>query len=693
MTLPRAIARVLPAVIVLGSLPCAGVSAQTNRGKEYRSLNTELYHIEIQKNGEIDVFLGGTAGSMYDVFPMIWFDGEPEPERIKTDGRWTQRSGVEDRLGDGQGMVQQYKALNWSLRAYPTRPFFAVQAAYMNAGKKPVTVRAIMPWCIGKPGKGALMLGEGADESVILTGATRGKPVRQHGEAVGPDAIAIWNARSGRSLIAGFVTQARAECRFEVGDVAGGEESGFYRFRAICEFDPPVVVEPGEQITSEVLYIAIAETDPVVGLQRYARAITAANRPGEVVSPFVGWASTASDMARFDRDLATAQTLFEADQVPFVLLGDSTRPASAIPQSAVGTIAVQAERAASAGFQPVLWCDPTLVPAEIESIAAKLSALGVHGVAGVDFARLAESGGSIAEITGRIGALRRGLGTGSRIYATSPSLLASVLTDGVIAESNDVTSPVASASIAPASVRMEIRAEDGAAWRRAATSTLTDAALLFDLERMLAVAGGIELARSIFPVAQGRAVPADLFSSDRARVLHSRSANRAGVAHTVAVFNWENEAQTTALPLAMLGDATGTYYTVYDFWAGKYLGSAIDRLNVTVAPGDATLLVLRPLTPQPMPLLLGTNVGQSYPVFDAYTWDPANARLRMTLIGSGEFAIPLLIPAELALSWVEVSSGVVQRATDETGRVENLNVTLPESGGTADVMLIFQLRP
>ena len=54
-------------------------------------------------------------------------------------------------------------------------------------------------------------------------------------------------------------------------------DDSFDAFRAVCTFDPPVVVEPGGRFNSEVLYLAVNESDPLQGLERYARAVAVAN--------------------------------------------------------------------------------------------------------------------------------------------------------------------------------------------------------------------------------------------------------------------------------------------------------------------------------------------------------------------------------------------------------------------------------
>ena len=684
--------RLVPLLIAFTSLTPAVACAQANRGTEYRSLNTDVYHIAIQKNGEIDVMLGGVTPSIFDAFPMVWFEGEREPEPIPTDGRWTLRNRVEDRIGDGQGMVQQFKALEWSLRAYPTRPFFAVQVAYLNDGRKPVTVRAIFPWCVGEPGTGGVTLGDGTDAAVILTGAMRGEPALQIGAASSPDVIAVWNRVTGRSFIAGFATQGRGASSIEIGEPKGGDEAGFYRFRAMTEFEPPVVLQPGEKVTSEVMYIAIGEGDPIVGLQRYARAAAIANQIEKSPPPFVAWVATNPDPSTFAAMLDRAKTLASTDDVPFVLLGDVSTAPRPLTNEAIGSFAAAAEAANAAGFRAAVWCDPFTARDPVngavtsaEAIGRRLSEAGIRVVAGFDVNPDARS--TIA-VTEQIRALRRGLGDGAQVYATSPSLLAAILTDGVVTPGGTAARAVRSSSIAAPTIYMV----DGTNWRQAATATLTDVALLLDLNGVLDWPDAPARLSALFPATKSRAVPADLFVSQRARVLHSRHENLLGIAHTVAVFNWGADSQTTALPLDRLGGTPGNYFSVYDYWAGKYLGTAIDRLNVDVAPSDVTLLVLRPVVSQPMPLVIGTNVGQSSPDFDAFEWDARNGRLRVATRSSHAYLLPILVPDEMQLADIEVTQGSGNISTREAdGRVATLNVT-PNGDAVADYTIVFERK-
>ena len=118
----------------------------------------------------------GELTSPTDARAMVWYDGQPAPVRIKTKGQWVERLASDDRLGQGQGTVHQQDGWEWSIRAYPTRPYFAVQLQYTNQTEKPVHIKALLPFCVGEPGKGMIVLGPNTDQSRVFLGLTSGAP-------------------------------------------------------------------------------------------------------------------------------------------------------------------------------------------------------------------------------------------------------------------------------------------------------------------------------------------------------------------------------------------------------------------------------------------------------------------------------------------------------------------------------------
>lgn len=266
--------------VVLASLWCVSPTfAQlTYRpGQEYRSLNTDFYQIAIQKRGRLDVALSSGDVVFQDVYPMVRFADEEKPERLKIEGRWSQRYAVDDALGVGQGMLIRYKNCEWSIRAYPSKPFLAVQVAYLNTTKKPVTVAEIMPWCVGGTRKSTFSLGRGTDNAAVLRNPLGGELALVRAPTRSETGVAMLNPVTGRTLIAGFLTRDVGKGYVVFEDEKKDEPDSMTTVRFSTRFDKPVVVEPEGRVDSEVLYIALGETDPLLGLERFVAASAVAN--------------------------------------------------------------------------------------------------------------------------------------------------------------------------------------------------------------------------------------------------------------------------------------------------------------------------------------------------------------------------------------------------------------------------------
>lgn len=259
------------------ALLCGTVSAQFGRSREFRSINTVAYELSVQRNGRLDIALASGVPVFDDAFPMVQLVGERRPTLLDVDGRFSQRYAVRDPLGEGQGMILAEGNCEWSIRTYPTQPFFAIQVSFINDGKKPVQVEQLIPLAIGDPKKGFLTLGPGTDDAVALTDPLSPNPRLINGEIESDHHLALSIPQNNRSLILGFLTRDRAQTRFVARSSSRADEHTFDYFRAECVFDPPIEVAPGERLDSEVLYVGLTETDPLTGLRRLARATAVAS--------------------------------------------------------------------------------------------------------------------------------------------------------------------------------------------------------------------------------------------------------------------------------------------------------------------------------------------------------------------------------------------------------------------------------
>jgi len=214
-------------------------------------------------------------------------------------------------------------------------------------------------------------------------------------------------------------------------------------------------------------------------------------------------------------------------------------------------------------------------------------------------------------------------GTNEHVYGDAPSLLAGALLDGVVSNAADglylTPQPARHAVYFPRS--------DTAASPR---SDMAVAAFLGSGLLMPIPAADddplIELAARLLPSSASSAQPIDLFVTQPPRLFHFQRKTAEGEIHVVAIANRSSDtALPVTLPFAALGFTPGAYYTVYDFWRQSYLGTAADKLDVTVPPGDAALFVFRPFVGHPMLVSTGANLGQDWPALRRSDWD-AQAR-------------------------------------------------------------------
>ncbi|MBI4559525.1 MAG: alpha-galactosidase [Candidatus Hydrogenedentes bacterium] len=273
------------ACVTIVALACTAAAAAPfyRPGREVRTLNTDSYEIMVQKNGRLNVRLISGEPVFSGAYPMIWYDGAKEPVPLPIDGRWSTRMEVNDRLGQGQGMLLKKRECDWIINTYPTKPFLTVQVAYTNASSKPVKVKMLLPWCVGDPKGGGMSLGSGTAQSVSLQSASMFPGSDQlpqlitGGPARGIYNLAVLNPGTGRSLIAGFLTHAISygEVRIELGEKAEPDEFSLARME--CVFDPPIEVPPDGRLQSELLYLGITETNPHQGLERFGLAMAVVN--------------------------------------------------------------------------------------------------------------------------------------------------------------------------------------------------------------------------------------------------------------------------------------------------------------------------------------------------------------------------------------------------------------------------------
>ncbi|MDQ1256575.1 MAG: Alpha-galactosidase [Candidatus Hydrogenedentes bacterium] len=288
------------------------------QGKKFRTITTTTSEVAIRKNGRLDVTLTSGQPIFVNVAPMVWFDGEDEPEALEIDGRRTARRLVKDPLGEGHGMLYSKDNCVWTVGTYMTEPYLTVQVTYVNDGKKPVRVKALSPWDVGGSESGMFSLGPGSENAVVLENGRMlsdpdGPAVRTEGGGESLWNIAIYSAALRRTVVAGTLTNTRGYTRFRVARGDKKSDEGFNRFEAMCIYDPPVEVPPGGLLASEKIYLSVSEPVPQLGLDRYAKAVADYNeldRPG--AAAMHTWECTAVDGAALTEDRVLAHLDFMA---------------------------------------------------------------------------------------------------------------------------------------------------------------------------------------------------------------------------------------------------------------------------------------------------------------------------------------------------------------------------------------------
>ena len=265
--------------------------------KESRTINTDQYELDVQKNGAVRLDNLSGVPIQENVYPTILFEGAEKPKRLKTSQRGTARYQANDRLGQGQGMAFGDKECEWHISTYPGKPFITVKVTYHNSTRKPVRVAALSPWTVGVVAPGRVTMGSGAEQTRLLDNGSLFRnfsdyPKVRTGAAEAQWNLAAYNPVSNRSMIAGFLTNLRAETKVVLERSAEAPKDAFDRMSADCEYNPPVEVPPDGTLESEVFYLAVTEDNPLTGLDRFGKAMAVVNGVRDA-RPFMphGWDS------------------------------------------------------------------------------------------------------------------------------------------------------------------------------------------------------------------------------------------------------------------------------------------------------------------------------------------------------------------------------------------------------------------
>ncbi|MCF6286778.1 MAG: hypothetical protein L3K26_16540, partial [Candidatus Hydrogenedentes bacterium] len=311
----RMLSKKVPTVTVVlfslfSVLSTVGAAPSYRPEKARRSLNTDQYSLSIQKNNQVDIYTTNGVPIVDNAFPAITFVGKA-PRPLKVDYRQSTRVGISNALGKGNGLLFQTTECEWRIATYPGQPFITVDLTYTNTTRKPVQISALIPWTIGERGKGAVFVGPaGVGKVALLQNATAADP---HARIVNstersPGHVAARNRSTGDVFVAGFISHGGGERYLRLAEGGGGGSGLFRQFSAVCAYDPPVVLNPGERLQADTLYLSIQETSLPDALRRFILASKRVDRFASLPSAYRhGWNAGASA----DLDEATVRATME----------------------------------------------------------------------------------------------------------------------------------------------------------------------------------------------------------------------------------------------------------------------------------------------------------------------------------------------------------------------------------------------
>ncbi len=271
-----------------------GVVLFLNSGWCAESLDAGDYALRFGKDAQLEVLVG-KEGVFKDVVPKIEGGGSPGAVNALGSRARVSHDDVTDALGRGTHYTVTRGGVTWHITAYPGKPFLTAKLVYENKGREMEKITSLIPWSTG-----ACSLGAGTNRAPILDNGTLLNPqtclhTEKDGRVVSLWNLAACNVSNGRSLIAGFLTNERAYAQLRVHRNDDLDSDSFGLFQAECQYEPPVELAPGEQLSSELLYIAVAETSPLDGLERFATSVADFNdlKPTRRALPH-GWDSWVS---------------------------------------------------------------------------------------------------------------------------------------------------------------------------------------------------------------------------------------------------------------------------------------------------------------------------------------------------------------------------------------------------------------
>jgi len=597
-----------------------------------RTIKAGPYELVIQKNSQIDLLTPEGQPLLDNAFPSLILEGGEEVP-LKIDYRNTNRYSVDNPIGKGNGFHYASAECEWRIATYPSENFLTFDLTYTNNSKKPVAVAGLSPLGVGRKEKGGIYPGGKLSQVLILEAPSAGQPFVRIGHEAGesPGHIAAWSPASGRSLVAGFLTHRLSLGKIELGHSAPIGDLSFYIFSSVCVFSSPVVVEPGGRLNAETLFFSMGQENPTRSLETFVRA-SQALEPFPSRAQLHGWlpvSATESNAASLLDQVTAARPMIPLGWTNLnlgshwsVSPGSADADHSRFPQglSEVTVAAHAADLSVSLGMEQRI-TDPSI----IETALNKLKTTGVDTIALIP---------------------TPGIGTFD-IPAPHPlTVLQTIHTSTMDLPKVVYTHPVAQGPFTLKHWALDSRSYYlpsvgnpllAPGKRELAQDTTHFNDTQFIAACTLAAIQGKPLRPTLpwtqlsplrqrvlaclLPAPAHAGHPLDLFQEGPPQRWALPLRTKAGEWAIAAMFNWEPGAGVELnTPLTDLGLNNDNLYTVYDFWAGQYLGLIEKTLRVEVPPESVRLLGLRRYERRPMLVASSRHYTQGASDHTALDW-------------------------------------------------------------------------
>ena len=229
-------------------------------------------HFELDRaSGQVTVLAGKL---LLVAAPTIKADGQVTPAGEVTGVERGRATGPG--LGAGSQQRVTYRGalgtLTLALTEYPGRPYLSAQARFVPS--RALALEELRPLDTGEAAGLRLAPGEvrilenghdlWLDDELRLLPATQASNSNW--------SHALYRVGPGRAVVAGFLTNRRA-----ITQLRSRPQGEGLAWAAACSYDPAKALQPGEELTSELLYLDAATGEPLAALERFGEAIARAN--------------------------------------------------------------------------------------------------------------------------------------------------------------------------------------------------------------------------------------------------------------------------------------------------------------------------------------------------------------------------------------------------------------------------------